>query len=122
MLQQLSSTKRSFAAISELNSPVDGDNRLQMQMEKCFDDVGLGGEETGSDESPQPPSRSPSPPPATSYIHPAVRSMDVLQQQPPPVSPLRVKLLLRKVSPMLDEVLLGWDRHKVSGLNMGQGI
>lgn len=113
MLQQLSSTKRSFAAISELNnSSVDGDNRLQMQMEKCFDDVGLGGEETGSDESPQPPSRSPSPPPATSYIHPAVRSMDVLQQQPPPVSPLRVKLLLRKVSPMLDEVLLGWDRHK----------
>jgi len=111
--QPPSSTRRSFAAISELKTPVD-DDRLQMQrqLEKCFDDVGLGGEETGSDESPQPPSRSPSPRPPASYTHPADRSMDVLPPQQPPVSPLRVKLLLRKVSPVLDEVLLGWDRHK----------
>lgn len=30
----------------------------------------------------------------------------------PPPSPLRVKLLLRKVSPVLDEVILGWNQRK----------
>ena len=33
----------------------------------------------------------------------------------PPTSPLRVKLLLRKRSPMLDEVILGWGENKVNG-------
>jgi len=33
----------------------------------------------------------------------------------PPTSPLRVKLLLRKRSPMLDEVILGWGENKRVG-------
>ena len=52
--------------------------------------------------SPSPVPRSPSPLPPTS--HPS---------SPPPNSPLRVKLLLRKRSPVLDEVLLGWGENKV---------
>lgn len=53
------------------------------------------GETSSSDNSPFPLSTSPS----------------VSPTRPPP-SPLRVKLLLRKVSPVLDEVILGWNQRK----------
>jgi len=52
-------------------------------------------ESSSSDPSPFPLSTSPS----------------VSPTRPPP-SPLRVKLLLRKVSPVLDEVILGWNQRK----------
>jgi len=88
-------------------------DRLQRDIENSFRDAKSQLEDSQEDEtspaadsiptprSPSPVPRSPSPLPPTS--HPS---------SPPPNSPLRVKLLLRERSPVLDEVLLGWGENK----------
>ena len=80
----------------------------------------------GAEHSPSSCSLSPSPRPSPTRDHAPSPSLDhappvepILEPAPsplPPNSPLRVKLLLRKRSPMLDEVILGWGQEKVTRL------
>jgi len=95
-------------------------NSLQLNTELEQEDNQLSSHLTSGAESPSlHSSRSPSPFTPSSEEgnssadnSPHHSTTESVSPPRPPPSPLRVKLLLRKVSPVLDEVILGWNQRK----------